>query len=438
MQSCKMAMKNDEKNNAGIKIEGDLGDLQIIEEMSDDDCTCNDKQTLPRPNSLGPKIPLSPVAQVSTVPVFGSVSVSNSENVQFGNNTYFNGPVTIIQSKSGLDNAAYSRTEDDNIQNEEYQTKPKIETQKKKHEILIWHKITFSALCVVVVGGICAIILVLRTKTEEHNSFYPTFSPTDASVNKMVVVLNYDIFTIIILSSIVLPIIMLLIYSYHSLLTKTASVIGGEINYNNEKIKVTTSSMRIYNIDKVDPLLIAPNHLRIVSRTDWLAQPEAGVLDKLVQPVPWVVISHTATESCHTQSQCVLRVRLIQSFHIESRGWYDIGYNFLIGGDGSVYYGRGWDYMGAHTKGYNKYSIGIAFIGTFNIDSPSKQQVDACKKIIQQGVAIGKLVKDYKLFAHSQLMSTLSPGDKVYEIIKTWPHFVHNISDINSLVPQGY
>ncbi|XP_068633150.1 peptidoglycan-recognition protein LE-like isoform X2 [Battus philenor] len=369
MQSCKMAMKNDEKNNAGIKIEGDLGDLQIIEEMSDDDCTCNDKQTLPRPNSLGPKIPLSPVAQVSTVPVFGSVSVSNSENVQFGNNTYFNGPVTIIQSKSGLDNAAYSRTEDDNIQNEEYQTKPKIETQKKKHEILIWHKITFSALCVVVVGGICAIILVLRTKTEEHNSFYPTFSPTDASV---------------------------------------------------------------------DPLLIAPNHLRIVSRTDWLAQPEAGVLDKLVQPVPWVVISHTATESCHTQSQCVLRVRLIQSFHIESRGWYDIGYNFLIGGDGSVYYGRGWDYMGAHTKGYNKYSIGIAFIGTFNIDSPSKQQVDACKKIIQQGVAIGKLVKDYKLFAHSQLMSTLSPGDKVYEIIKTWPHFVHNISDINSLVPQGY
>lgn len=41
----------------------------------------------------------------------------------------------------------------------------------------------------------------------------------------------------------------------------------------------------------------------------------------------------------------------MQTFHMESKGWDDIGYNFMIGGDGAVYEGRGWDSQGAHTKG---------------------------------------------------------------------------------------
>lgn len=41
---------------------------------------------------------------------------------------------------------------------------------------------------------------------------------------------------------------------------------------------------------------------------------------------------------------------------MESRNWWDIAYNFLIGGDGAVYEGRGWDSEGSHTKGNtNKY-----------------------------------------------------------------------------------
>ena len=39
-------------------------------------------------------------------------------------------------------------------------------------------------------------------------------------------------------------------------------------------------------------------------------------------------------------------------------GWDDIGYSFMIGGDGSVFEGRGWDRVGAHTYGFNKRSLG--------------------------------------------------------------------------------
>lgn len=89
----------------------------------------------------------------------------------------------------------------------------------------------------------------------------------------------------------------------------------------------------------------------MVSRDEWLAQPPNDVLADLILPVNRVIITHTATDSCETQAQCTLRVRLMQTYHMESKNWDDIGYNFMVGGDGDVYEGRGWDKQGAHTKG---------------------------------------------------------------------------------------
>lgn len=39
--------------------------------------------------------------------------------------------------------------------------------------------------------------------------------------------------------------------------------------------------------------------------------------------------------------------------------------SFLVGGDGAVYEGRGWGVVGAHAKGNNHDSLGIAFMGNF-------------------------------------------------------------------------
>jgi N-acetylmuramoyl-L-alanine amidase len=91
--------------------------------------------------------------------------------------------------------------------------------------------------------------------------------------------------------------------------------------------------------------------LRHVTRDEWLAQPANDGVSKLELPAGRVIISHSATDVCMTQAACTFRTRFIQTFHIESRQWSDIGYNFLLGGDGNVYDGRGWDQEGAHTKG---------------------------------------------------------------------------------------
>lgn len=168
---------------------------------------------------------------------------------------------------------------------------------------------------------------------------------------------------------------------------------------------------------------IKVRNVRFVERNEWGAQPPAEPLTKMKLPVPYVIISHTVTDFCSTQSECTFHVRFAQTFHIESRKWSDIAYNFLVGGDGLAYVGRSWDYMGAHSFGYNNVSIGISFIGTFNSIKPPKRQLYAAQRIIELGVEAGKIAPNYKLLGHRQISETLSPGDALYSIIQTWPHW---------------
>ncbi|CAK1554922.1 unnamed protein product [Leptosia nina] len=349
-----MEIKFDPTRNNGerVRVNGDLGVVLVTEDSSDSD---TEKQ------SAIDTLSTLPGLQNSSAPVFGSVSVSESENVHFGNNTYFNGPVTIkqiIKTKSGIENESYTKDGDEDGR----AVPPSKENSVKPLQVLPWNKLAVIGVCV----GIVIIIVVVTLTVNQ---------PTEAL----------------------------------------------------QKSGVSNST---------GPMIISPAYLRIVNRSDWLSQPAEGPLDPLRLPAPWVIITHTATEACDSQSQCILRVRSIQTYHIESKGWYDIAYNFLVGGDGSVYYGRGWDYMGSHTQGYNKYSIAIAFIGTFNTVKPPKRQVEAAEKLIKIGVQYGKIAKDYKLLAHRQLMSTLSPGDAVFDIIQTWPHFVSNFTSDQTILPN--
>lgn len=163
--------------------------------------------------------------------------------------------------------------------------------------------------------------------------------------------------------------------------------------------------------------------MKIVSRLEWLAQPPVKPANPLTLPVPYVIICHTATESCKDQASCTFHVRFVQTFHIDSRKWWDIGYNFLIGGDGYAYEGRGWKSEGAHTYGYNARSIGIALIGTFNDYLPPARQIKAARQIIEKGVKMGYIASNYTLLAASQVSQTQSPGTLLAENLKTWPHW---------------
>lgn len=163
--------------------------------------------------------------------------------------------------------------------------------------------------------------------------------------------------------------------------------------------------------------------LRFVERREWLAQKAMEPYKKVKTPVPYVVISHTATESADTIADNKFLIRHVQCFHIESRRFIDIAYNFLIGCDGVVYEGRGWGIEGAHTYGYNRKSVGISFVGCFMRELPPKASLDVLKVLIQKGIDENVIAKDYRLLGHCQCTATESPGRALFDEIKTWPHF---------------
>ncbi|GFS90446.1 peptidoglycan recognition protein [Trichonephila clavipes] len=73
-------------------------------------------------------------------------------------------------------------------------------------------------------------------------------------------------------------------------------------------------------------------------------------------------------------------------YHATGQEWVDIGYHFVIGGDGLVYEGRPWFKMGAHTKYHNRKSIGIAFLGDYDKDCPNPSMLDIIPKLVYCGV----------------------------------------------------
>lgn len=129
------------------------------------------------------------------------------------------------------------------------------------------------------------------------------------------------------------------------------------------------------------------------------------------QPALLLVIKHTAGETCANQKQCSKVVREIQKEHMEGLGLADISYNFLVGGDGKIYNGRGW---GVQNEGRND-SLDVAFMGNFNVDDPTTKMMNAALRIQITGQSTGWVkYGKYRVLNHNQTEPTDSPGKRLF------------------------
>ncbi|XP_044161291.1 peptidoglycan-recognition protein SC2-like [Bufo gargarizans] len=160
----------------------------------------------------------------------------------------------------------------------------------------------------------------------------------------------------------------------------------------------------------------------IISKSTWSTR-NTNCREDLNTPVPWVIIHHTVTPPCTSTAACTTQLRNILQHHTRTNEWCDIGYNFIIGNDGNIYEGRGWSKVGAHAKGSNSKSIGISFIGNFMSGLPSQAAINAAKRLIQCGVNLKRIRRNYTLKGHRDVFNTACPGNALYNNIKTWGRF---------------
>ncbi|KAI4460617.1 peptidoglycan recognition protein [Holotrichia oblita] len=160
----------------------------------------------------------------------------------------------------------------------------------------------------------------------------------------------------------------------------------------------------------------------IISKNDW-GGAEAVKIEYAIKPVKYVIIHHTSTPTCTTEADCSRRLVNMQSYHIDEQNFDDIGYNFIIGGDGQIYEGAGWHKVGAHTLKWNSKSVGIAFMGDYQSTTPTAKQLEAGQNLIQCGVDKGEIDRQYKLLGARSLRPTDSPGTMLFRKIQSWRGF---------------
>jgi hypothetical protein len=128
-----------------------------------------------------------------------------------------------------------------------------------------------------------------------------------------------------------------------------------------------------------------------------------------------VTIHHTVTPTNDSLSPQA-RLRQIQSFHMNSNGWCDIGYNFLVSRDGRLWRGRGSTRLGAHVANNNTGNVGISFMGTHtSVTITNRQMCNTAKLLAWLDVhrpAIALNRSDIK--GHRQYGDTACPGTALY------------------------
>jgi len=131
---------------------------------------------------------------------------------------------------------------------------------------------------------------------------------------------------------------------------------------------------------------------RIRTRADWGADEKLrkracdGTPD-YAGSLELAYIHHTATGNGYSKGQVDDQIRGIYAYHIQSRGFCDIAYNFVMDK-----WGRAWEaryggidkpVIGGHASGFNTGSTGIAVLGTYTNKKPERALIRNLKKLVR-------------------------------------------------------
>ncbi len=184
---------------------------------------------------------------------------------------------------------------------------------------------------------------------------------------------------------------------------------------------------------------------RVVSRAGWRADESLnGHEPEYTTDVQTLFVHHTAGTNDYSCADAPKIIRSIHAYHVRSKQWNDVGYNFLVDKCGTLYEGRAGGValpvLGAHTMGFNTRSAGIAVLG----DYAGRGVPGSVKAVIAQVAAYkigmygngtggtvtmtsagsnkyrsGAQVRLNRISGHRDAVSTECPGNTLYSQLRS-------------------
>ena len=170
-----------------------------------------------------------------------------------------------------------------------------------------------------------------------------------------------------------------------------------------------------------------------ISQEVWRDGLELTNTSRAFSTVEHLIVHHSA--GSNSASDYTEVVRSIFIYHTESNGWSDIGYNYLIAPDGSLFWGRDPiggaqdNVIGAHFCGKNTGTMGICLMGTFTDVSPTDQALSTLRNLLSwkarkdglnpigSGIHSGEPLNT--IAGHRDGCATECPGQMTYNLLPT-------------------
>ncbi|MFT4785038.1 MAG: hypothetical protein ACI8QD_000133 [Cyclobacteriaceae bacterium] len=171
----------------------------------------------------------------------------------------------------------------------------------------------------------------------------------------------------------------------------------------------------------------------VVSQSQWRLGLAAPNYSRSFHEVRHLIIHHSA--GSNSADNFVQVVRDIYLFHTEVNGWSDIGYNYLIAQDGTLFAGRdpgtGQQGLvrGAHFCGANSNTMGICVLGNYETTNPGEVALQTLENFLNYQTLTLKLnpISSSRhstgelavIASHQDGCATLCPGINLYNQLST-------------------
>jgi len=155
-----------------------------------------------------------------------------------------------------------------------------------------------------------------------------------------------------------------------------------------------------------------PGQPPIIARSAWAAGQARPVHSPTYGTVELAFVHHTVSPNGYGAAQVPSMLRAIFDYHVYVRGFWDIGYNFVIDAFGRIWEARagGIDMavIGAQAGGYNTESTGAAVLGTFLDVVPSQRALAALKQLLAWKLSL------HGVPSYGRVTVVVDPADAYY------------------------